>query len=123
MQGLLTGATSPTWNIFDALGVPTNQPFPYIVVFPVTSTKGTAFAFGSDSIDTTVQVSIFTMAGGFSPARIIAKQVYSLTDQKSLTLANGFNNFFVLFDNEVETPQNDGLTQMIAHKYMLKTQG
>lgn len=123
LQGLLTGAVSPRWNIFDAGGVPVNQAFPYIVVFPVTSQRGTALAFGSDSVDTTIQISIFTKASGFSVARLIAKQVYSLTNQKKLALANGFNNFFVLFDNELEQPENDGLTQHIAHKYMLKTQG
>lgn len=123
LQGLLTGAVSPTWNIFDQGGVPTNQPFPYIVVFPIISQVGTALAFGSDSVDTFIQISIFTQAGGFSMARGIAKQVYKLTNQKELTLANGFNNFFVLFDNETETPQADGITQQIVHKYMLKTQG
>lgn len=123
LQGLLVGAVSPDWSIYDVGGVPINQAFPYIVLFPVTNTKGTALAFGSDSVDTVMQIDVFTKASGFATARAIAKQVYALMDQKKLTLTNGFNNFFVLFDNSIETPENDGLTQHITLKFQLKTQG
>lgn len=124
LQGLLVGSTSPTWNIFDAGGVLTNQAFPYVVVYPITSQSGTALAFGTDAVDSFVQVSIFTQAGGLSKARAIAKQIYALTHQKALDLsASGFNQFYVMFDNEQEMEESDGITQQIVLRFHLMTQG
>lgn len=118
LTGLLGGE-----YVFDATGVPTNQPFPYLVVQPVSGTKGTAKAFGSDSVDTRLRVICYTQAGGFKAARAIMKQVYDITQEKALSLSNGFRNFFLQFDNEIELPGPDGLTETVAHDYMLKTQG
>ena len=117
LQGLLTGATSPLWNIFDAGGVPTNQAFPYLVIFPITGRTGTALSMGGDAVDVYMQVQCFSQAAGFKVARAIMKQVYSLTQEYSFSLTGGFTNFFTLFDNEQELPEPDGLTQMIAHRY------
>jgi hypothetical protein len=124
LQGLLTGAAAPTWNIFDQGGVPTNQPFPYVVVFPVTSQSGTVLSFGTDAVDTYMQISIFTQAGGFAKVRTIAARIYTLTHQQALNLSGGgFNQFFVLFDNEQEIPESDGIMQHIALRFKLMTQG
>lgn len=124
LQGLLTGSASPTWNIFDSGGVPTNQAFPYVVVFPITSQSGTGLVMGLDGVDSFVQVSIFTQAGGFAKARSIAKQIYKITHTKPLDLsASSFSQFFLMFDNEQEMEEPDGITQMIVHRYKLMTQG
>jgi hypothetical protein len=124
LQGLLAGSAAPTWNIFDEGGVPTNQAFPYVVVCPVTNQSGTALVMGLDGVDSFVQISIFTQHGGFAQARAIAKRIYDLTQTKPLDLsASSFSQFFLLFDNEQEMQQQDGLTQHIAHRYQLMTQG
>jgi hypothetical protein len=127
LQGLLVGSVAPTWNIFDAEGVPVGQPFPYVVVQPITSNLGTAFVMGTDGVDTYMQVSVVTqtgVTGGFGQARAIAKQVYKLTHPHPLDLsADGFSQFLLLFDDEQELGQGDGMTQMIVHRYKSMTQG
>ena len=124
LQGLLTGATAPEWSIYDQNGVPTNRAFPYVVLFPITSQSGTVLSFGTDAVDTFVQISVFTQAGGFAQARAIMKRIYDITHEKALDLsASSFNQFFLLFDNEQESPESDGITQQIAHRYQLMTQG
>src|SRR5229473_3389266 len=127
LQTLLGTVTNPPGSVFDAGGLATNQPFPYIGVFPVTSARGTAKSFGMDSVDSIMQVSIFTNVGapgaGFEAARALAKQVYALLQQQSLSLANGFRNFFIQFLSEQEIQEADGLTQHIVQRYQLKTQG
>lgn len=124
LQGLLLGSSSPDWSIYDESGVPTNAPFPYVSVFPITSQSGTAICMGLDGVDTFIQVAIYTQAGGFAQARNIAKRIYAITHTKPLDLsASGFSQFFLLFDNEQEVPQSDGITQQIVHRYHLMTQG
>lgn len=127
LQGLLVGSTAPTWNIFDATGVPTGQSFPYVVVQPITSQSGTAMVMGRDGVDTYMQVSVVTQTGatgGFAQARAIAKQIYFQTHLKPLDLSeDGFSQFFLQFDNEQEMGQQDGISQMIVHRYKLMTQG
>lgn len=127
LQGLLTGSTSPTWNIFDSGGVPVGQSFPYVVVFPILSQSGEALSFGTDAVDSFVQTSVFTQvgaSGGFSQARGIAARIYILTHENALDLSSsGFNQYLLLFDNEQEIPQADGITQMIATRWRLQTQG
>lgn len=124
LQGLLVGATAPTWSVFDQGGVPTNQPFPYVVLFPITSQSGEDLSFGTDAVDSFVQVSTFTQAGGIAKARAIAKRIYDITQERALDLsASGFSQYFILFDNEQEIPESDGITQHIAHRYKLMTQG
>ena len=127
LQSLLGSPVNPPGSIFDASGLAVNQAFPYIGVFPITSARGTAKAFGSDSVDSIVQVSIFTNVGapgaGFAQGRAIASRVYVLLHEQALTLANGFHNFFIQFLTEQEFPEADGLTQQIVQRYQLKTQG
>jgi len=123
LQGLLGNPANPPGNVFDAGSAPTGQPFPYLVVFPITTQQGRGFAFGTDGKDVYVQVSCFTQSGGGAQARAIMKQVHELTHNKPLTLAGGFTNFLLYFDNEQEPPQNDGLTQAIFHRYLVCTQG
>lgn len=127
LQNLLGNPTNPPGAIFDAEGVPTSQVFPYVVVYPISSQQGTAIAMGLDSVDTYVQVSTLTQtgaSGGFGQARGIAAQIYELTQTKPLNLtASGFQQFFLMFDNEQELPGQDGITQQIVHRYHLKTQG
>jgi len=127
LQGLLGSPVNPPGAVFDASGIAVNQPFPYIGVFPITSARGTAKAFGSDAVDSIVQVSIFTNVAapdaGFAQARAIAKQVYSLLQERALSLSGGFHNFFIQFLTEQELSEADGLTQHIVQRYQLKTQG
>lgn len=127
LQGLLVGSVSPDWSIYDQGGVPTNKTFPYVVLFPITSQKGGAIAFGTDAVDTYVQVSAYTQtgaSGGFSQARAIMKRIYDITQEKAFDLsASGFNQFSLMFDDEQEAPQQDGITQAIHHRYKLMSQG
>lgn len=123
----LTAMLASTSAVYDAGGVPINQPFPYIVLYPITSQVGTAITMEMDAVDPWIQVSIFTQTGatgGFSLARRIAKRIYVLTNRQALDLsADSFSNFFVMFENEQELPQQDGITQLIAQRYKLMTQG
>ena len=125
LQGLLTGAASPTWNIFDANAVPINQPFPYVAVNVITEQLGTAFTAGRDSVDSFVQVSVFTQSGasgGFATARAIAIEIYAITHRQALDLsASNLSNFFLLFQDKQEIA--DGITQHIPIRFKLMTQG
>lgn len=127
LQGLMTGAAAPVWNIYDQGGVPTNTSFPYVVMFPIMSQQGMAFAFGTDAVDTYMQVSAYTQtgaSGGFSQARAIIKRIYDLTHKQAFDLSgSGFNQFLLLFDNEQEQEQQDGISQAIHHRYKLGTTG
>lgn len=126
LQGLLAGST-PLWNIFDENGAPTNTPFPYLVIYPISDTRGTALTYGLDAVDSIFQVSIYTQqgaSGGLSKARQIAKRVYDTTHKKPFDLsASGFTNFFLLFQSDAVPPSPDGITQEIAMKFQLMTQG
>ncbi len=123
LQGLLGNPINPPGAVFDQGGVQTNQPFPYLVVYEITSISGTTLAMGQDAVDSYIQVSVFTQAGGLSNARAIAKQVYALTQVKPVDLsASGFAQFFVLFENEQQKEEPDGLTQQIIHRYHFMTQ-
>lgn len=126
LQPLLAGA-SPIWNIFDEQGAPTNTPFPYIAVYPIRSKRGTALAFQTDAVDSTFQVSVYTQvgaSGGLAKARAIAKRIYDTTHKQPFDLsASGFANFFLLFLAEEVVPTSDGITQEIALKFQLMTQG
>jgi|SRR5579862_685075 len=113
----LLGATGSPWGIFDADGVPTNQPFPYVVISMIMARLGTAFAMDYDATDVWIQASVFTQAGGFKIARGIAKQIDRDVQQSSLALANGFTNFGTLRELYQEITEADGLTQHIAIRY------
>lgn len=119
----LTALLASAKAVYDAGGVQTNQPFPYVVLYPITSQAGTAMTFAVDAVDTWMQASVFTQYGGLAQARTIAKRVYDLTNRQALTLADGFTNFFLLFENEQEMEQPDGITQLVTHRYRLMTQG
>lgn len=126
LQGLLGNPADPPGQIFDASAVTTLTSFGYVVVYPIATTIGTALSMGQDAKDTYVQVSIYTQTagGGMKQARDIAAQIDELTNGKALDLSgSGFTNFFLLFDNKQERPQNDGLTQSIDLRYKLMTVG
>ena len=126
LQGLLTGAVSPTWSIYDAMGVPPLKTFPYLVVSLVTLSRGTALSMGQDATDALLQVQGFTQsdqAGGFAKLRGIMAQVYSLMQQQSLSLSGGATNFFLLFDRGQPLPGPDGRTQQYWQRYQLMNVG
>lgn len=119
----LTAELASTTAVYDEGAVLTGQAFPYITVSTITSQTGTALVFGTDAVDTWLQVAVYTQTRGFATARQIAKRVYQLTQQQSLSLADGFTNFFILFEHEQERQQPDGLSQQITHRYKLMAQG
>lgn len=122
LRGLLVGGSAPEWNVFDADGVPVNQPCPYIVTFPITNQSGEDLAFGTDAVDTYQQVSIFTQSRGYAQARAIAARVYALLHEQALDLsASGFNQYLLIFDSDQELSE-DGINQHIPQRYELKTQ-
>jgi hypothetical protein len=127
LQGLMTGASAPEWNIFDKGGSGQIVPvFPYVYVHPITSQIGTALALGTDAMDLFVQVDAYTKYQGFSQARAIASRLYQLTHGPiagALSLS-GFVNVSTLFDNRQELEEEeDGDIQHIADRYKILTQG
>lgn len=123
LQGLLVGAVTPRWSIFDTGGVPTGQAFPYIVVSIITAKLGTALAMGTDATDIYLQTSTFDYNAGFARSRGIAKQVHADMEAQPLTLTGGFLNFFILLDNYQEIMQKDGLTSQVVQRWHLMTTG
>lgn len=111
--------------IYDMGGLPTNTPFPYIACYPITSQLGTAATMDLDGVDLWIQVSVYTQSGGggFKAARTISERVYALLNRQSLVLSGGFSNFFTLFEQATELQEPDGLTQQIAMRFHLMTQG
>lgn len=126
LRGYLAGS-SPLYNIFDENGAPTNTPFPYIVIYPISGTSGTALSFALDAVDSVFQVSVYTQqgaSGGLAKARFISKRVYDITHKIPFDLsASGFTNFFLLFQSEDVPESRDGITQQIDVKFKLMTQG
>lgn len=127
LQGLLVGSSAPAWNIFDAGAIRTGQTFPYLEVFTITGKLGTGFSAGGDANDIFLQVAAFTRYGGMKQARDIMTQVYALTHGPiagPLTIP-GFTNFLTLFDTEIEQGirGGDGITEQIAHRYLVMNAG
>lgn len=124
LQGLMSGGTSPEWNIYDQGGSGVISPnFPYVYVHPITASSGSTMAFGTDAMDVFVQVSVFTKALGYAQARAIAARVYALTHHQAFSIA-GFTNVLCMFDNRQELEQvTDGLEQHIADRYKIWIQG
>lgn len=126
LRGLLAGG-SPLYNIFDENGAPTNTPFPYLVVYPISAKRGEQLTFALDAVDSVFQVSVYTQqgaSGGLAKARSITKRVYDTTHKILFDLsASGFTNFFLLFQSEDVIPTQDGITQEIAVRFELRTQG
>jgi hypothetical protein len=122
LQALMTGASSPEWNIFDEGGSGAEIPsFPAVFVHPLTMSLGTALAMGQDATDVFVQVSTFTQSEGFSLARPIAGRIYALLHgpiATPLALSGGFGTAQVLFDGRQElTETTDALTQHVVDRY------
>src|SRR6266699_248444 len=80
LRGLMTGASSPDWNIFDQGGsglMPVV--FPAVFVHPAQSQIGAALSFGTDARDLSMFVEVYTEQEGFDQARQIAARIYRLT--------------------------------------------
>jgi hypothetical protein len=123
LRGLLTGSATPEWSIYDADGVPDGKACPYVVTFTITNQSGEDMAFGTDAVDTYLQVSIFTESRGYALARSIAARIYALLHMQVLNLASdGFNNYNLIFDGDQELSE-DGINQHIPMRFMLQTQG
>jgi hypothetical protein len=124
LRGLLVGSAAPEWNVYDADGVPVNQPCPYVVTFPITNQSGEDLSIGTDAVDTYQQISIFTESKGYAQARAIAKRVYDLfMPNKTLDLSgDSFNQYTLFFDSDQELDE-DGINQHIPQRYKLQTQG
>jgi hypothetical protein len=122
LQGLMTGASAPDWNIFDA--VPTNTPFPYVVLNTITGSPGTALTLGyGKAKDLLVQIDIFSRYAGFKEAQAIASRIDDLTDEQPFTLSGGFVNYMTLLNNTVQTVEPDGLTRRVMLRYKFLVQG
>lgn len=127
LQGLLSPATSPEWNVFDQGGSGQITPsFPYVYVHPITMAPGSLLVLGSDANDIYMQVNVYTKEQGFDLARQIMARLYALTHGPvagQFTLSSGAN-VLSLFDNRQELEETqDGLIQHIADRYKLFSQG
>lgn len=122
LQGLITGASSPSWNIYDA--VPTNQAFPYVVLNDITSTVGAALTmpYGKAN-DLLVQIDVFSRYPGFQEAQKIASRIDDLTNEQSFPLSGGFVNYMTLINNTMQMVEPDGLTRRIMLRYKFYTVG
>lgn len=125
---LLGNPQNPPGGIFDGgAGIPTLTPPPYVALYIPESTTGTTLAMGQDAVDSYLYVNIFSQpgaGGGMKQARDIAAQVYELTQTRPLDLlAQGFAQFFALFQNAQELPPKEGnLICQITQRYKLMTQ-
>lgn len=128
LQGLMTGASGPEWNIFDQGGSGSIAPvFPVVYVHPITMALGSLLVMGQDGTDLYMLVNTFTKAEGFAQARGIATRLYNIThDPQSktpLVLSSGVSAL-ILFENRQELEETqDGLIQHIADRYKLLLQG
>lgn len=127
LQGLLSPATSPEWNVFDQGSSGQITPsFPYVYVHPITMAPGSLLVLGSDANDIYMQVNVYTKEQGFDLARQIMARLYALTHGPvagQFTLSSGAN-VLSLFDNRQELEETqDGLIQHIADRYKLFSQG
>lgn len=120
LQGLITGATTPDWKIFDS--VPTNEPFPYVVLNDISTVIGTALTFDYNAHDMLIQIDILSQYSGFNEARAIASRIDTLTNRQSFTMSD-FNNFFTLFNNSFQRVEPDGLTRRVMLEYKAMSQG
>lgn len=120
LQGLITGAVTPTWNIFDS--VPVNQAFPYVVLNNITATIGTGLTFDYNAHDMLIQIDVFSQYQGFNEARAIASRIDTLTNRQKFTMTD-FNNFFTLFNNSLQMVEQDGITRRVMLEYRCSTQG
>lgn len=127
LQGLMTGASSPEWNIYDQGGSGANVPlWPYVFIHPITTQLGEIFAMGMDSMDVFLQVSVFTQGEGFAQARAIAARCYALLHGPlaGALSVTGFTNVLTLFANRQELEEvHDQLVQHIVDRYKVVIAG
>lgn len=122
LQALMTGATSPEWNIFDQGGADDiSTVFPRIMVHPITTATGTVISMGDDAADVFTQVSTFTSFEGFEQARAIDDRIYDLLHMPAgaaaLTLS-GFANTWTKSTGKHELEETtDRLVQHIARQF------
>lgn len=121
LQGLIPGADTTTWNIFDS--VPINQAFPYVVLNNITTNIGTGLTmpYGKAN-DVLVQIDVFSQYQGFLEARRIASRIDTLTNEQSFTMVD-FTNFLTLFNNSLQMVEPDGITRRVMLRYKFMTQG
>lgn len=128
LQGLMTGATAPEWNIFDQGGNDSITPvFPSIFAHPITMAMGSLLVMGADGSDLYMLVNTYTKTEGFNLARQIASRLYNIThdpqSKNPLVLSSGVSAL-ILFENRQELEEvQDGLVQHIADRYKLLLQG
>lgn len=121
LQGLLVGATAPTWNIFDS--VPIRQAFPYVVLNAITGNEGTLLTMPyGKAIDLLVQIDVFSQYQGFVESWKIASRIDSLTNQVSFVLAD-FVQVFTLLSNTLQLVEPDGITRRVLSRYRCMIQG
>lgn len=125
VQAAMTNASAPLWNIYDY--VPTNQGFPYLWIPDIAARQGTALSMGptgQNAHDLIASIHIFSQYGGSKEIQAIISAIDTSMQKKPLTLANGYTNFFCLFDSAVPPVlQPDGLTRHAIQKYKLMTVG
>ena len=117
----MTGASAPTWNIFD--GVPGLTVFPYVYVGDQIGSIGTALTMGTKATDIRMTLHIFSQYPGWKEVQGIVDAIDALLNEHTLALTGGFTHFFTLFDNYMPVVEKDGLTRHGALRYLLKTQG
>ncbi len=121
IQAAMTGASAPTWNIFDNVQV--NASFPYFYVGNLTAKLGTALTMQQNAHDVYVQFEIFSQYAGMKEVQGIVSAIDNAFNRLPLSLSGGFNNFYLLFDNFVEIVESDGITRHGSLRYLLMTQG
>lgn len=122
VQAVMTGASAPTWNIIDNISV--NTMFPYVWVADMQGLLGTALALGTNATDIIASLHIFSQYPGFKEAQIIASAIDTALNKQALSLADGFTNFFLLFQSSLPPIlEQDGLTRHLIVRYKLMMQG
>jgi Protein of unknown function (DUF3168) len=121
VQAAMTGASSPTWNIFD--NVPGLTVFPYLYVGDMVGSIGSALTMGKKATDIRLTLHIFSQYGGWKEVQGIVDAIDNLLNEQTLTLTGGFTHFFSLFDNYVPIVEKDGITRHGALRYLIMTQG
>lgn len=123
LQGLMSGASAPEWNIFGKMGGgQTVDTFPSVYVWPITTLfPGTTLAAGSDANDVLMQVDVFTSFEGFDQAEDIDDRIYDLFHMPGGAAAlslTGFTNTWTQALNKHELEEvSDQPIQHIARQF------
>src|SRR5690242_10653448 len=123
LQGLMTGASGPEWNIFGKMGSgQTVDTFPSVYVHPITVATGTVLAAGQDANNVFMQVDTFTSYEGFDQAEDIDDRIYDLFDMRSgaaaLSLTGFVNTWTQTFMKHELEETTDVPVQHIAHQFI-----